>query len=204
MQRRVGHRQDGAALMTTENRAIFREVMRTTSSDLLGYFERRVRSPEDAADLLGETLLQAWRRAGDMPQDDPSRQRMWLFTIGGNVLANFRRSKRRKFALADRIRAHLQVAAQPPDIADANSVRDAVLRLDGSKRELIMLIHWDGFSVTEAAQILGLNPSTARGRYAKARDELRRSLSDSACAQNHSVPRLASAIDAEHTIARKV
>jgi RNA polymerase sigma-70 factor (ECF subfamily) len=44
-----------------------------------------------------------------------------------------------------------------------------------------MLIHWDGFSVVEAAELLGLNPSTARGRYAAARTALREALADVTC-----------------------
>ena len=41
-----------------------------------------------------------------------------------------------------------------------------------------MLIHWDGFTIVEAAEILGLNPSTARSRYAAARELLRDALID--------------------------
>ena len=46
-----------------------------------------------------------------------------------------------------------------------------------------MLIHWDGFSVAEAAEILGLNASTARGRYAAAREQLRQALAEPAAAK---------------------
>lgn len=56
------------------------------------------------------------------------------------------------------------------------AVRDAVERLDPEQRELVKLIHWEGFSVKEAATILGLNPSTARGWYASAKQELRTAL----------------------------
>jgi RNA polymerase sigma-70 factor (ECF subfamily) len=43
-----------------------------------------------------------------------------------------------------------------------------------------MLIHWDGFSIVEAAEILGLNASTVRGRYAAAREALKSALVDAA------------------------
>lgn len=51
-----------------------------------------------------------------------------------------------------------------------------MLRLHGAHRELIMLIHWDGMTVAQAAELLGLNPSTARTRYATARSALREAL----------------------------
>jgi RNA polymerase sigma-70 factor (ECF subfamily) len=41
-----------------------------------------------------------------------------------------------------------------------------------------MLIHWDGMTVTQAAELIGLNPSTARTRYAAARSALREALAE--------------------------
>lgn len=149
-------------------------ALRANADDLLAYFERRVQPRDDAADLLGETMLQAWRREDTAPKE-PTEARMWLFGIARNNLANHRRSRRRRLALANRLRDHLPAAATPAD-EDALAIRDAVARLNPEHRELIMLVHWDGFSITEAATLLDLNPSTARGRYATAKAELRDSL----------------------------
>ena len=125
-------------------------------------------------------MLQAWRRIDALP-DEATRRRMWLFTIAANVLANHHRSGRRRAALGDRLREHLARAPSEPDLAETHALRDAVLRLQDAQRELVMLIHWDGFTIVEAAELLGLNPSTARGRYAAARETLRSSLSAAAC-----------------------
>jgi RNA polymerase sigma-70 factor (ECF subfamily) len=157
-----------------EARAEFREALGATAPDLLGYLERRVSAKDDAADLLAETMLQAWRRVDAMPEA-PERRRMWFFTVAANVLANHTRSSRRRSALADRLRHHLAPADQP-DHAEAAAIRDAVLRLPEGQRELVRLVHWDGFSISEGAEILGLNPSTARSRYAAARELLRQAL----------------------------
>jgi RNA polymerase sigma-70 factor (ECF subfamily) len=165
--------------VTAATRASLRRLLRDTSADLLAYFERRVHVREDAADLLSETLLQSWRRSDALPEE-ADRQRMWLFTIAANVLANHNRSSRRRAALAGRLRAHMAGSSTEPDPTAAYAVRDAVLRLADAQRELIMLIHWDGFSVVEAAELLGLNPSTARGRYSAARATLRGALTDTA------------------------
>jgi RNA polymerase sigma-70 factor (ECF subfamily) len=160
--------------MNPEETAAFRAALRETADDLLGYFERRVSNREDAADLLAETMLQAWRRADAIPEHG-ERQRMWLFTVAANVLANHRRSTRRRSALVDRLRQHLH-EPDVPDSSEDSAVRDAVLRLNDVHRELVMLIHWDGFSITEAAELLGINASTARSRYAAARERLRQAL----------------------------
>lgn len=166
--------------MTADRRVEIRGCLTQNSDDLLAYFERRVHVCEDAADLLGETLLQVWRRHDALPED-PTRQRMWLFTIAAHVLANHRRSGRRRLALADRLRDQMAVTPMQPDLGEQTAIRDAVMHLRDAHRELIMLIHWDGFTVVEAAEILGLNPSTARGRYAAARMALRETLADVAC-----------------------
>jgi RNA polymerase sigma-70 factor (ECF subfamily) len=149
-------------------------ALEQTADDLLRYFERRVQVPADAADLLNDTMLHAWRRADSCPEGT-QRQRMWLFTIAANMLSNHRRSSFRRLRLSNRLREHF--APEPvPDHAESSAVRDAVRRLHDSHRELVMLIHWDGFTVTEAAELLGLNASTARSRYAAARGSLREAL----------------------------
>jgi len=153
-----------------------RSVLDATASDLLAYFERRARVRDDAADLLAETMLHAWRRVASMP-DEPERRRMWLFTIAANVLANQRRSYRRRTALVQKVRGNL-VAPLEADQAEILSVRAAVLALADAHRELVMLIHWDGLTLVKAAEVLGLNPSTARGRYATARSILRDALAE--------------------------
>lgn len=155
-------------------------ALASNAHGLLAYFERRLRVREDAADLLSETMLQAWRRVDALPSGDAAQQRMWLFTIAANVLANHRRSVKRRAALADRLRDHIAAAPKGADPSETVTVRDAVLRLDAAHRELVMLIHWDGFTIVEAAELLGLNSSTARGRYAAARETLKDALTETA------------------------
>lgn len=155
-----------------------RLLLMGSGDDLLRYFERRVNDAEDAADLLSDTAMTAWRRIEDLPRGDAGR--LWLFGVASKVLANHRRSRRRYDALVGRLRLELR-ATQPrgPMDDEAVAVRDAVSRLRAEHRELVMLVHWDGFTVADAAEILGLNASTARSRYAAARESLRSSLGSS-------------------------
>ncbi len=159
----------------------FRAAVQKQAPDLLDYFAWRLPSSEDAADALAETLLQAWRRADQLPED-PTQARMWLYTIAANVLSNQNRSGRRRAALTDRLREHLSsVLAEPrADLAEQVAVRDAVARLPGEQGELVRLVHWDGLTLAQAAGVLGINPSTARSRYAAARHALRLAL-ESGC-----------------------
>jgi RNA polymerase sigma factor (sigma-70 family) len=149
-------------------------ALSAASPSLLAYLQRRV-GIDDAPDLLGETMVVAWRRVADLP-DDPERARMWLFGIARATLLNHARGERRRWALADRIRATAGIRTTSPAADEGAEVRDAIARLDPDRAELVRLIHWDGLSLVEAAELLGIPSSTARSRYAKAKDELRMAL----------------------------
>jgi RNA polymerase sigma-70 factor (ECF subfamily) len=137
---------------------------------LLSYFERRVDVREDAADLLGETLLVLWRRSSDIPASDVEAG-MWLFGVARRVLAGHRRGGKRRLALAERLRNELAVTSGVTDDV-ADHVRAAVRALPERDRELVGLVHWEGFALAEAAAILGIRPGAARMRYQRARVRL--------------------------------
>jgi RNA polymerase sigma-70 factor (ECF subfamily) len=148
---------------------------------LLSYFERRVVVREDAADLLGETLLVLWRRSSDIPASDIEAA-MWLFGVARRVLAGHRRGGKRRLALAERLRNELAVTSDMTDEV-ADRVREAVRALPERDRELVGLVHWEGFALAEAAAILGIRPGTARMRYQRARARLAETLSLSRSAE---------------------
>jgi RNA polymerase sigma-70 factor (ECF subfamily) len=146
-------------------------------TDLLGYFARRVEPREDAADLLSETLIVTWRRLDRVPSDDEAA-RMWMFATARRVLANWKRGQRRRTALSYELREHLATVTLPVASDQALDIRQAVTALPRNQRELIMLVHWDGFTIPAAAQLLKISVSTARGRYQRAKITLKAALSD--------------------------
>lgn len=151
------------------------DALAGSSADLLAYLRRRVQ-PEDAADLLAETMVTAWRRVADLPADE-ERARMWLFGIARNTLLNHARGQARRWRLADRVRDLLvRHAPAPAGPEEGAEVRDAIARLDPELAELVQLVHWDGFTLAEAAEITVIPASTARGRYQQARQKLRAAL----------------------------
>lgn len=143
---------------------------------MLRHLERRV-GADDAPDALAEVMVVVWRRAGELPDDD--RARMWLFGIARHVVFNVDRSRQRRWALADRLRGEPgPLAAAPAD--EGAEVRDALARLAPDLAELVTLVHWDGFTLAEAAELLGLAPTTVRSRYARAKEQLRAALAPAA------------------------
>jgi RNA polymerase sigma-70 factor (ECF subfamily) len=142
--------------------------------DLLSYFRRRI-GDDDAPDQLAETLATAWRRIRMMPED-PEGARRWLFGIAHHTLLNYTRGVRRRHGLADRIRGALTVGSSAPAADDGLEVRDAIARLEPRLAELVRLVHWEGFTLAEAADVLGVPASTARNHYQTAKRQLRLAL----------------------------
>jgi RNA polymerase sigma-70 factor (ECF subfamily) len=149
-------------------------ALESSASDLLAYLERRV-GPDEAPDLLGETMVVAWRRSAELPAD-AERARMWLFGVARGTLLNHARGQRRRWALADRLRLQVRESATAPPADDGAEVRDAIERLDADLAELIRLVHWERLSISDAAVLLGIPASTARGRYQRAKEALRAAL----------------------------
>lgn len=148
-------------------------VIEANAPDLLAYFHRRVETPEDAADLLAETLLVIWRRERVVPADGVEA-RMWMFGIARRVLSSHRRTTRRRSSLHDRLRSQLADPVAPLPAEDALEVQDALRRLDPTDQEIIRLTYWEGFSLREAADLLDLAEGTVRSRHHRARRALRK------------------------------
>lgn len=153
-----------------------RQAFEVNAADLLAYLERRLDPRSQAADVLGDAMVTAWKRVANLP-DDPERARMWLFVVVRNTLLNHRRGLGRYRAAVDRLRGFI-VADVAASTADADrtetrlAVRAALLTLDATDAELVRLINWDGFSLAEVAELQGLPPTTVRSRYARALAQL--------------------------------
>jgi RNA polymerase sigma factor (sigma-70 family) len=137
---------------------------------LLAYLLRRTDDPADAADVLAEVFLVAWRRADAVPTGDAARA--WLFGVARRALANHRRSERRRSALASELA--LALASIPPPAHDAldPELHEALESLGARDREIVALTAWEQLKPAEIARVLDMNPVTVRVRLHRARRRL--------------------------------
>jgi len=146
---------------------------------VLGYALRRVEQPADAADVLAETFLVAWRRLDDVPAGSAALP--WLLAVARRVLANHRRSARRRGGLAERLRGELTAAvprhgAIPAPDGERGRLAAALARLPEADRELVLLVGWEQLEPAQIAIVLGIPAETVRTRLHRARARLREAL----------------------------
>jgi RNA polymerase sigma-70 factor, ECF subfamily len=155
-------------MTTLESR--FTELHAENGRALLNYFRRRIAVEEDAADLVAETYLVLWRRIDCLPEEQEAA-RCWAFGVARGVLANYSRGVRRRLSLADKLRDDLRTVSSSAT-TECMEVDGVLEHLDAADRELLTLTCWDGLTLTQAATVLGINPSTARVRLHRARQRL--------------------------------
>ena len=155
----------------TERRARFEGLYAANHAPILGYALRRTASPDDAADILAETFLTAWRRLDELPLGDEAR--LWLYGIARRVLANYYRGERRRSALAGRLRAELAGSYVPPEFdGEPAKIAEALRRLPQQQREVLALNAWEGLNHGEIAAVLGCSRNAVGIRLHRARMRL--------------------------------
>jgi RNA polymerase sigma-70 factor, ECF subfamily len=155
----------------------FEAAYRELYAPLCGYALRRVREPEDAAEVIAETFATLWRRFDRCPQGDELRP--WLFGVARRVIANQRRGERRRSALSERLAANAEPGATPHPDETPSELARAFASLSDSDRELLSLVAWEGLTREELAVALGTNRAVVRLRLHRARKRLRDALPSS-------------------------
>jgi RNA polymerase sigma factor (sigma-70 family) len=157
-----------------DRRAAFENLFSTHYRAVRAYAVRRGAGAA-IEDVLAETFLVAWRRAGDVPADPLP----WLLGTARRVLANQRRGGRRRTALGNRLRENLA-----PDLggglspALSDELAAALAKLSDRQREALLLVAWEGLSPQQAAVAAGCSAAAFRVRFHRARQRVAAHLAD--------------------------
>lgn len=154
--------------MTDDRRRRFEQMYEANYGRVLGYVVRRIARPDEAADVIAETFLTAWRRLDDVPAGEAARP--WLLGVARRVLANQDRSERRRVALGERLRSELTAARYGRE--PSAGLRDAAVAfrsLPEADREILALAGWEGLDAGQIAVVLGCSRNAARIRLHRAR-----------------------------------
>jgi RNA polymerase sigma-70 factor (ECF subfamily) len=140
---------------------------------------RILQNQADAEDATAVSFLELWRRRSHVRVVDGSVL-PWLLVTATNACRNLDRSRRRYRRLLNELphgangpsaeSVALEAVTVDTDVAAA--LRD----LSPRDARLLALVALEGYSVTDAAGVLGVSPGAARTRLHRVRATLKRSL----------------------------
>jgi RNA polymerase sigma-70 factor, ECF subfamily len=155
-----------------ERHARFEQLAGEVLDPLERYLRRRA-APDDAVEVLNDTLLVLWRRLDDVPNDATLP---WCYAVARRCLANHRRAAGRRVALLERIRdrsdrsdADRQGVRGSPDI---EPLGEALARLPAAELEVIRLWAWEQLEPREIATVLGVSANAVSIRLHRARKRI--------------------------------
>jgi RNA polymerase sigma-70 factor (ECF subfamily) len=157
-----GDRQAMHLLFSRHNTRVFRFVL------------RMVGNASAAEDIVSETFLDVWRRAGGF--GSRSQASTWLLAIARNKAASARR--RPADEPLDEDAFAIEEPADDPEAAFDRKHRSAAIRaclsqLSLAHREVLDLVYYHEKSIEEVAQIIGSPTGTVKTRMHYARQRMR-------------------------------
>jgi RNA polymerase sigma-70 factor (ECF subfamily) len=133
-----------------------------------------VRDPALAEDAVQEALVRCWRQLPKLRE--PERFDAWLYRILIRT-ANDELGRRRRFAVAvETVGPEPHTQDRTAQIADRDELERAFRRLSVDHRSIVVLCHFAGLPLGEAAASLGIPVGTAKSRYHYAMAALRAAL----------------------------
>ncbi|WP_184762548.1 sigma-70 family RNA polymerase sigma factor [Streptomyces griseoloalbus] len=156
-----------AALQREHGRPLFALLLRLCDGDR-----------QRAEDLVQETLVRAWQHPEALRAEHFDSVRPWLLTVGRRLAIDARRARQARPAeVGDAQLENARVISDHAERAAAMlDVREAVKTLTPEHRDVLVLVYFQGASVTEAATALGIPPGTVKSRAYYALRALRRVL----------------------------
>lgn len=152
-----------------EREARLRRLMEAHGSAVLRVCFLYLRDYALAQDAAQTAFLKVWRALDTLR--DSGNERAWVMRIAVNTCKNVRKSREyRLYAQStplDQIPEPTAEAELPDD-----TVLTAVLSLPDKYREVVLLHYYQGFALTEVAEILNISQVSVRTRLHRARKQL--------------------------------
>ena len=144
---------------------------------IYGFGLRMCGNPDDAREVLQETMLAVTRHIGGYRGD--AKLSTWLFQLARSACTKQRRRERPEASALEIDRA-VEPGADPERLASAAELAAllgrALMRLNEGQREVVVLRDVEGLSAPEVAEILGLEIGAVKSRLHRARAALAEAL----------------------------
>lgn len=179
-----------------ERKDQFEQEVTRLMDRLYGTALRLARNPDDAEDVVAETVSNAWKKLDQLA--DLAHMEGWLFRILHHTfVSHWRRRQCRQdkevgiepdesdgdFSLFERLHQPFLLWWGAPEKEFVNTllqedIHRAIDNLPDGYRVVIVLVEVEGYSYEEASRLLGLPLGTIRSRVSRARGLLQKALWD--------------------------
>lgn len=170
--------------------AAFEVLVTDNEKRIYNLCRRLTGNPEDAAELTQEAFLNAWRGLSRFQGE--SSFSTWLYRLASNACIDFLRKEKRRQNLSMTVSLDDEEEARQVELPDERyaperelertEVRQAVAagleRLTPEHRQVLVMREINGLSYAEIGAVLGLEEGTVKSRIARARNALRKVLTE--------------------------
>lgn len=159
------------------NQDALKELYQTYSSHLSNFVQNYLSDPNEAADIVHETMLEVWRNAGRFKEQ--STVKSWIFSIARNKSID----RNRKAARSVYGDIDTEIPDDQPNpqkvmeaFQDAERVRICIEGLSEQQKSAIHLAFYEDFSYSQIAEIEKCPTGTIKTRIMAAKASLLRCL----------------------------
>jgi len=157
----------------------FSELIRRYERTALAIAYATAGDGERAGDVVQEAFARAWQKVRTLRE--PSRFASWLAGIVRNIAVDEQR-RRRRHGMEELAVDSADPSATPAQEADRRETRSQVAaaleQLDDISRSAVVLRYYEGLSSKQIADLLDVSPAAVDMRLMRARQELRRLLTE--------------------------
>lgn len=131
-----------------------------------------------AEDMVQETLLRLWQKAGDWDANRGASVRTWLCRIAVNLCIDTKRKTKRDYTgeMPEQVDTSPSAQAMLEQRETSSIVRRAIEALPDRQRAALVLFHYERLAVKDIATTLKMTPKAVERLLDRARRGVRRNL----------------------------
>ncbi len=151
------------------NADLFSEKYKEIYRDLYRFALYTLKHPQDAEDVVSETVLDAWRTLHLLREEEAFRA--WMFRILANKC-----KKKLKSYITSQLSLPEDIPLPEENTSEQMDVRNAFFLLEEEDRLIIAMHLFAGYTTREIAGILSMNEGTVRSRQSRALKKMKQML----------------------------
>lgn len=147
------------------------------NSKVMGYISARVRNHADAEDLCADVFEKVQRKIGDYDKGKAAIG-TWIFTITRNTVIDYFRRTKPSEELDENMSDDSVVDEGLLQTETLSELASALRKLPQQMMDIIVLRYYDGKTLTEIAQMMGLSYGAVKLRHQNALIMLKKNMGE--------------------------